>query len=77
MNQSGKDSEDQVQQREVIMIFHNFKGFDGVFINAMKGERPTKWYCSGAILVRMCFKSRFECPCMNHSKGLGGWIEDL
>lgn len=85
----GKDSEDQVQQREIIAIFHNLKGFDSVFIvnelynqqrsveNGVKGERPTKWYCSGAILVTMCFKSRFECPCKNHSKVLGGWIVDL
>lgn len=48
--------------------------------NAVKGERPTGvegWLHGGAILVTMCFKSKFECPCMNPSKCLGGWIEDL
>lgn len=45
----------------------------------MKGEIPTGvegWLHGGAILVTMCFKSRFECPCMNHSKVLEGWSED-
>ena len=56
------------------IMFHNFKGFDSV--NGVKGERPTKWYCSWTILVTMCFKSRFECPCMNHFKILGR-LEDL
>ena len=48
--------------------------------NAVKGEIPTGdegWLYGSTILVIMCFKSRFECPCINHSKVLGGWIEDL
>ena len=48
--------------------------------NAVKGEIPTGvegWLHGGAILVTVCFKSRFECPCINHSKVLGGWIADL
>ena len=42
--------------------------------NAVKGEIPTGaegWLHGGAILVTVCFKSRFECPCRNHLKLLG------
>ena len=43
--------------------------------NAMEGEIPTGaegWLHGGGILVTVCFKSRFEYPCMNNSKVLGG-----
>ena len=48
--------------------------------NAVKGEKPTGvegWLHGGAILVTVCFKSRIECPCMNPSKCLGGWMKGL
>ena len=41
------------------------------FENAMEGEIPTGaegWLHGAAILVTMCFKSRFECPCMIHCR---------